>query len=376
MTARPQAASSPAAEERAYLAPQWKLVWWRFRRHVVALLGVGVLTPILFVSLFPEFLSIHDPHAVAGDRALLPPQRLHFFDEGRFRPYVYPQKGVRDPVSLRMKYHPDVSTKHRVRFFARGYEYKLFGVLKADIHLLGLDTEQTPMPFNPLGTDRLGRDMFSRLLHGIRISLSVGMVGMFMSLFLGVFIGGVSGYRGGWMDVFIQRLIEFIIAIPTLPLWITLSAAVPKNWSVIKVYFAITVIISLLGWTGMARVVRGRFLSLREEDFIVAARLDGAGQLRIIFTHMLPSFYSYVIAWTTLHIPQVILAETSLSFLGLGLRPPAISLGILLVEAQNLRSVVLSPWLLLPGLFVIIIILAFNFVGDGIRDAADPYGGG
>lgn len=223
------------------------------------------------------------------------------------------------------------------------------------------------------GTDRLGRDVFSRILYGARISTTIGLVGVFLSMVLGIIIGGISGYYGGKIDNFIQRTIEFLISIPTIPLWMALSAALPRYWSQIKVYFAITVILSLIGWTGLARVVRSKFLSLKDEDFVVAARLAGASEWRIIFKHMLPSLTSHLIASATLAIPGMILGETGLSFLGLGLRPPAISWGVLLQEAQNIRTVALYPWLLIPGLFVIVTVLCFNFVGDGLRDAADPY---
>jgi peptide/nickel transport system permease protein len=261
-----------------------------------------------------------------------------------------------------------------IRFFVRGFEYRLLGLFATDIHLLGLDAEEIPTPFYPLGTDRMGRDLWSRLMYGTRISLSIGLVGVAISLFLGILLGGMSGYYGGSIDLTIQRVIEFLRSIPTIPLWLALGAAVPLEWSVIQVYFAITIILSLIGWTGLAREVRGRLLAMREEDFILAARFSGSGELRIIFRHMIPSFMSHIIAAITLAIPAMILAETALSFLGLGLRPPAISWGILLFEAQNLQSVAGAPWLLLPGLVVIVAILAFNFLGDGLRDAADPYG--
>ena len=230
-----------------------------------------------------------------------------------------------------------------------------------------------PMPFYPLGTDRMGRDMFSRLMYATRISMSIGLVGVGISVFLGVLLGGISGYQGGLIDGAIQRFIEFLKSIPTIPLWLTLSAAVPRDWSMIRVYFAIIVILSLIGWTGLAREVRGRFLAMREEDFVVAARLYGSSQLRIIFRHMLPSFMSHIIATTTLRVPGIIIAETSLSFLGLGLRQPAISWGVLLNEAQKIQAVASAPWLLVPGAFIVVAVLALNFMGDGLRDAADPY---
>jgi peptide/nickel transport system permease protein len=284
---------------------------------------------------------------------------------------VYGLKGGRDPETLRMVFEPDLTERLPIRFFVRGDPYKLWGVFESDLHLFGLeDNEQTMFL---LGADKLGRDALSRLLAGTRISTTIGLVGVLMSFVLGILIGGISGYYGGIVDTIIQRTIEFIRSMPTIPLWLALSAAVPKDWNPIQVYFAITVILSLIGWTGLARVVRGRFLSLREEDFVMAARLAGSKELRIIVRHMVPSFTSHIIASITLSVPGMILSETSLSFLGLGMRPPAISWGVLLQEAQNLASVALAPWLLVPGLAVVLAVLAFNFLGDGVRDAADPY---
>ena len=315
---------------------------------------------------------MHDPLEQSVSRDLVPPQRIHFFDGIRpTRPYVYGLNRVRNPETFQVEYKADESKKYPIRLFPRGHEYKLFGLFPTSRHLIGPDGNADVLFI--LGTDRLGRDMFSRLMHGTRLSMSIGLVGVTISLILGVLLGGISGYRGGVADMAIQRLIEFLRSIPTIPLWLALSAAVPKEWSIVQIYFAITIIISLIGWTTLAREVRGRFLSMREEDFVVAARLYGTGQLRIIFRHMLPSFMSHIIATTTLAVPAIIIAETSLSFLGLGLRAPAISWGTLLSEAQNLQSVALAPWLLLPGPFVLVAILGFNFMGDGLRDAADPY---
>ena len=360
-------------EEAVYLAPQWKLIWWRFKKHRLAVVATG------FLSIFFNFLAIHDPNTTHGIDSLVGPQRLN--NLYRFDPFVYDLDSVRNPDTFALEHVPNTEVKHPVKFFVRGYEYKLLWLFPTDRHIMGIETKSDKhesldnRPFYLLGTDRLGRDMWSRLMYGIRLSLSIGMVGMAISLVVGIVLGGISGYFGGWLDIVIQRIIEFIISIPTLPLWIMLAALVPQDWGIVQVYFAITTIIALLGWTGMARVVRGRFLSLREEEFITAARLAGAREGRIIFRHMLPSFMSHIIASITLSVPAVIIAETSLSFLGVGLRQPAISLGVMLVEAQNVRSIALSPWLLIPGLIVIIIILAFNFIGDGLRDAADPYGG-
>ena len=372
MAVGPEALPAPSVttEERAYIASQWRLVWWRFRRHRLAIAASVVILLFYLVALFPEFLAIHEPHLDNSKRSFHPPQRVHIFDGFRPAPFIYGIQGARNPDTYMLEYETDRSEKHPIRFFVRGYEYKLLFLFETDIHLMGVDAEGT---FYPLGTDRMGRDMWSRLMHATQISMSVGLIGVVISLFLGVLLGGLSGYRGGWTDISIQRLIEFIRAMPTIPLWLALAAAVPTDWGVVRMYFAITIILSFLGWTVLAREVRGRFLSMKEEDFVVAARLYGTGQLRLVFRHMLPSFISHVIAKTTLAIPAIIIGETSLSFLGLGLRQPAISWGVLLHEAQNFQAVALGPWLLMPGLLVIVAVLAFNFMGDGLRDAADPY---
>jgi peptide/nickel transport system permease protein len=285
--------------------------------------------------------------------------------------YVNGYTVEKHPISLARTYTVDKSTVYPVRLFVRGWEYKILGLIPAKVHLISPVDPEAPMFL--LGTDRLGRDVLSRIIFGTRISMSIGLVGVLLSLTLGILLGGVSGYYGGFVDTLIQRIIEFLRSMPTIPLWLGLSAALPVDWPPLRVYFGITVILSLIGWTGLARVVRGRFLSLREEDFVLAARLTGSGELRIVLRHMVPAFLSYIIASVTLAIPRMILSETSLSFLGLGLRPPAISWGVLLREAQNVRSVATAPWLLLPGVAVVIAVLAINFLGDGIRDAADPY---
>jgi peptide/nickel transport system permease protein len=272
-----------------------------------------------------------------------------------------------------MIYEIDPSVRYPVGFFVQGHPYKLLGLFETNIHLMGLETDDEDASFYLLGTDRLGRDMWSRMAYGTRISMSIGFIGVVLSLLFGILLGGLSGYYGGTTDTVIQRLIEFIRSLPTIPLWLSLAAALPRDWPPLRTYFMITVILSIFGWTGLARVVRGRFLTLREEDFVMAARLAGTSEMRIIFRHMVPSFMSHIIAATTLAIPAMILSETSLSFLGLGLRPPVISWGVLLQEAQNIQSVALAPWLLVPGAAVIISVLCFNFLGDGLRDAADPY---
>ena len=357
-------------EERVFASSQWKLVWRRFRRHRIAVAALMVVLMLYTVAVFAEVFAIHDPHLATADRAYLPPQRVRL--DG-IRPFVYGFKSSRDPVTLAKIHDVDLDNKYYITFFARGYEYKLLGLITTDRHIFGLDTDVQPIPLHLLGTDRMGRDMWSRSMLGTRISMSIGLVGVVLSLFLGILLGGVSGFKGGWIDTLIQRLIELIRSMPTIPLWLALAAAVPQQWSIIRVYFAITVILSLIGWTTLAREVRGRFLSMREEDFVIAAQLYGTSQLGIIFRHMLPSFLSHIIAATTLAVPGIIIAETALSFLGLGMRPPAISWGVLMFESQNIESIALAPWLMIPGLFVIITVLAFNFMGDGIRDAADPY---
>lgn len=361
-------------EEAAFVASQWKLIWWRFRKHRMAVVSTILLILLYAVALFSEFVAPYDPNTYVEQYVYTPPQQIHFVDEaGNFqiRPFVYGLQSVRDPVTRRMVYDEDTTIKYPLYLLVEGTPYKMWSLFEMKLHLFGLKDE-TGVLF-VLGADRLGRDMFSRIVYGTRISMSVGLVAIFLSLVLGIVFGGISGYYGGLLDNLIQRVIEFLRSIPTIPLWMGLSAAVPKEWSPLSTYFVITILLSLIGWTGLARVVRGRFLSLREEDFVLAARFAGADEKRIIFRHMVPSFTSHIIASLTLSIPGIILAETSLSFLGLGLRPPVISWGVLLQEAQNLQSVALAPWLLMPAVAVVLAVLSFNFVGDGMRDAADPY---
>jgi len=361
-------------QEKIYTATQWQLMWWRFRKHKLALISTAVLILFYLGGAFCEFLAPHDPHRYDVKRVYAPPQALRFVGESgfRLRPFVYPIVSTRNMETLRVEYKLDPSREMPIRFFVHGDPYKFWGLWETDLHLFGLQEENSPMLFL-VGGDDMGRDVLSRVLYGARISLSTGLIGVAMSLVFGIVIGGVSGYFGGITDTLIQRVIEFLRSIPGIPLWMTLAAALPRDWTPIRIYFGITVILSLLSWTGLARVVRGRFLALREEDFVLAARLCGAGEMRTILYHMVPSFTSHLIASLTLSIPNMILSETSLSFLGLGLQPPIVSWGVLLQAAQNLRSIVHAPWMFLPGLAIVFAVLAFNFVGDGLRDAADPY---
>jgi peptide/nickel transport system permease protein len=366
--------SGSLADERLAQAGQLALTWWRFKRHKLALISLFVVAFFYAIAAFADFLAVADPHATDARRSYIPPQGIQFFDSGSFAPHVAGLKGQRDMKTFKMVYVPDPGRKLPVRFFVEGYEYNLFGLIPTNRHLMGIEGGQPQDGIFLLGTDQLGRDLYSRLVVATRISLSIGLVSVGLSLTLGILLGGISGLYGGIVDTLIQRLIEVIRSIPTIPLWMGIAAALPNTWSVIQIYFAITIIISLIGWTELARVVRGRFLALREEDFVIAAELAGAGQFRIMLRHMLPSFASHVIAAVSLALPAMIISETSLSFLGLGLRPPAISWGILLQDAQNVQVLAGAPWLLLAAVPVILVILAFNFLGDGLRDAADPYG--
>ncbi len=359
-------------EEKLYVASQWQLMRRKFIKHKLAILG-GVLLFILYIlAIFSEFFATQDIYKYWRKYVYCPPQKVHFFDEKKefhLRPFVYKLKIERDPKTLSNIYTEDKTKKYPLYFFLHGDEYKLWNLFETDIHLFGVK-EGVMFLF---GTDHLGRDLFSRNINAARISLSIGLIGVTVSFVLGCMVGGISGYYGGTPDMIAQRVIELLIAIPTIPLWIALSAILPPKWPPLKVYFAITIILAIRGWCGLARVVRGKFLELREEDFVVAAKIAGTSELRIIGTHLLPSFLSYLIVSVTLAVPTMILGETALSFLGIGLRAPIVSWGVLLQQAQNVRTVALHPWLLIPGLFVIVVVLGFNFLGDGLRDAADPY---
>lgn len=372
-------------KEKIAVATPRQLMWWKFRKHRIALVSGVVLIVFYVIALFADFVSPYDPNAFAVYQQEVPPMKITFYDENgdlSLRPGVYGLNRHRNPETARITYTEDKSTWYPIKFFVKERPYKLLGLFETDIHLYGLGKDADDV-FGPgasgkfrvflLGADDLGRDMVSRIVYGARISLSIGLVAVFLSLTLGIVLGGISGYYGGMIDNVIQRVIEFIRSVPGLPLWMALSAALPPDWSQERRYFGITVILSIIGWTGLAREVRGRFLALRTEDFVLSARLSGARDLRIILRHMVPSFTSHIIASLTLSIPGIILTETGLSFLGLGLHEPVVSWGVLLRDAQNIRTVSLLPWLLLPGLAVVITVLAFNFLGDGLRDAADPF---
>ncbi len=359
------------AEEAHFVASQWQLIWRKFRRHRLARLGAAIIAILVVLAVFAEFWSPYDIFERHTELVHLPPQRVRFIHEGRLhRPFVYGVTSERSTITYFLEFSDDRSHRYPVRFFVRGADYKIFGLIPSNIHFFGVDE---PGVIHLLGTESIGRDMLSRILSATRVSLSVGLVGITISFFLGCLLGGVSGYFGGAPDMIIQRIIEFLQNIPQIPLWMALSAALPPVWPIIQVYFGITIILSIFAWTGLARVVRGKLLATREEDYVLAAKIAGSGEPRILVRHLLPSFTSYLIVSITLAIPQMILGETALSFLGIGMRPPAVSWGVLLQQAQNIRSVTLYPWLIIPALLVVLTVLAFNFLGDGLRDAADPY---
>jgi peptide/nickel transport system permease protein len=357
--------------ESYYVATQWQLILRKFKKHRIAIVGLIVLVILYVVAIFANVFATYDMAKRDTAYIFAPPSKVHLFHNGQLMgPFVYGLGFEEDPVTWQKLYVENKEQIHKLGLFTKGDSYKLWGIIPGDRHFIGT---KDGAPYFVFGTDQSGRDLYSRIIFGLQVSLTVGLVGVFFTFVLGCIFGGIAGYYGGIADMVVSRLVEFLQSMPSIPLWMALAAALPKEWSTVYVYFMITIILSLMGWTGLARIVRGKLLQMRNEDYVMAARLSGAKDSYLISKHLLPGFMSYLIVNITLAVPQMILGETALSFLGIGLRPPVVSLGVLLKDAQNISAIALSPWLMIPGAFIIIIVLAFNFLGDGLRDAADPY---
>jgi peptide/nickel transport system permease protein len=369
----PSAVTAKESEEtlRYYSATQWQLMWWRFKHHKAALFAGSVLVFMGLCGLFASFLAPYS--AVTRDKKYLlgPPQMARFWDQKDFslRPFTHGLTTKRNPATLRREAKVDPNVRRYIEFFVHGDTYRFLGLFETDIHCFGIDKGYIHL----FGTDDLGRDLFSRTLFATGTSMSIGVIGVLIAFILALFIGGIAGYTGGWIDYLIQRFTEIVRVIPVIPLYMGLAAAFPKEWSTMQVYFAMTLILGLVGWPTLARRIRGQILTLRNEDYVIAARVAGAGAPRIIGRHLLPAFTSYIIVDLVISFPYMVLSETALSFIGLGLRPPAVSWGVLLQAAQSIRTIQHAPWLFIPAIFVVIAVLAFTVLGDGVRDAADPY---
>ena len=375
----PAVAPTPLAMEKEKqastyeVASQWKLMWWKFKKHKLAMIALPVIIIMYTLAIFCEFFGPALPLQRYSQYKNAPPSMIHVIDaEGKWSfPFVYDVKVGMDDYTFRKIFKEDTSTKVPLSFFAKGDDYKLWGLFHLNTRFFG--PQKVGAPFFFMGTDKLGRDLYTRILYGARISLSFCLVSIFFTFLIGLALGGLSGYLGGIIDTVVQRTIDLLMCIPTIPLWMALAASLPRDLPPLQLYLMMSLIMSLIGWTGLARVVRGKILSLREEDFIIAARLSGASHARVVGKHLVPSFASYIIVSITGSIPATILGETALSFLGLGLQPPVVSWGVLLQDAQNIESLAYHPWLLWPAAFIVVTVLMFNFAGDGLRDAADPY---
>ncbi len=372
----PQAPVMPEKEKQdsTYeVASQWKLMWWKFKKHKLAMVAVPIIIIMYTLAIFCEFFSPSVPLERYSQYKNAPPTRIHIIDaEGKWNfPFVYDLKEAMDSYTFKKTFTEDTSKKIPLRFFAKGSDYKFWNLFPASIRFLG--PVEPGDPFFLMGTDQLGRDLFSRILYGGRISLSFCLVSIFFTFLVGLALGGLSGYLGGITDTVVQRTIDMLMCVPQIPLWMALAATLPRDMQPLQMYLMMSIIMSLIGWTGLARVVRGKILSLREEDFVMAARLSGASHARVVGRHLVPSFASYIIVSVTGTVPAMILGETALSFLGLGLQPPVVSWGVLLQDAQTIETLAHHPWLLWPAAFIVVTVLMFNFAGDGLRDAADPY---